>query len=306
MQLSQTRPVAAIAHGVRRRVLGHILANGGGYLSQACSAAELLSTLLTRVLVLGPSIAPLVPAPFSGPPGPRNPDYRSGEGYLGALSKERDRLVFSPSHYALVFYALLVEVGRMDPAGLEQFNQDGSTVEMIGAEHSPGMATTTGSLGQGISQACGIAWGRRRRGESGRTVAFLTDGEFAEGQTWEALAFAGHERLSDFQVWVEANGQCCDGAMAPVQTIEPLAARLEAFGWQAVEVDGHDAEALVAASGVNHGDRPLAVIARTDPCRGLDLLRERAPRLHYLRFTDNAERDRYQAVYDEWMGLEAS
>jgi transketolase len=326
--------VTTVAHRVRRRVLEHTLRNNGGYLSQACSAAEILATLYLRVMRLGPSTAPMTPRPFAGVPGPANPDAFTGGGYNGARDPALDRFIFSPVHYALVLYSLLIELGRLGPDALEQFNADGSTVELIGAEHSPGHEVTAGSLGQALSQAGGLALARRLRGESGRVWVFMSDGEFQEGQTWEAFAALAHHRIGNLGVYIDANAQQCDGAMADVMTIEPLAERLRAFGAEVHEVDGHDADALAApararlrlddelpgpagveppgaapsgtdsppepTTGPARADRPLVVIARTDPCRGIDLLRPRAPKLHYLRFKSADELDAYEDLLEHW------
>jgi transketolase len=289
--------VRRVADAVRRRVLDYTLKNNGGYLSQACSSAETLATLYLRVMRLGASQAPLVPRPFAGVPGLSNPDAFTGADYNGPQGPALDRFIFSPVHYALVLYSLLIELGRLGPNGLDAFNQDGSTVELIGAEHSPGHEVTAGSLGQALSQAGGIALARRLKGETGRVWVFMSDGEFQEGQTWEAFAALAHHRIGNLGVYIDANAQQCDGAMAEVMTIEPLAERLRAFGADVHEVDGHDSDALAAAAdGFGTGDRPLVVIARTDPCRGIELMRERAPKLHYLRFTSDAERRAYEAL----------
>lgn len=282
-----------VAQAVRRRVLEHTLRNNGGYLSQACSAAEVLTTLYLRVMNLGPSLGPLDPKPFSGVPGPHNPHSFTGGAYNGPRAPHFDRFIFSPVHYALVLYAVLIETGRLGANALEQFNRDGSTVELIGAEHSPGHEVTAGSLGQALSQAGGIALARRLRGDSGRVWVFMSDGELQEGQTWEALQALAYYRLDNLGVVLDANGQQCDGRMAEVMNIEPAAERLRAFGAAVFEVDGHDVDALATAAETPTGGRPRVVIARTDPCRGIDLLRERSPRLHYVRFKDPAERAAY-------------
>ncbi|NBC13495.1 MAG: transketolase [Gammaproteobacteria bacterium] len=294
---SPASEVRRVADAVRRRVLDYTLKNNGGYLSQACSSAETLATLYLRVMRLGASSAPLVPRPFAGVPGPDNPDAFTGADYNGPRAPELDRFIFSPVHYALVLYSLLIELGRLGPNGLDAFNQDGSTVELIGAEHSPGHEVTAGSLGQALSQAGGIALARRLKGETGRVWVFMSDGEFQEGQTWEAFAALAHHRIGNLGVYIDANAQQCDGAMADTMSIEPLAERLRAFGAEVHAVDGHDSEALAAAAeGFGGGDRPLAVIARTDPCRGVELMRERAPKLHYLRFKSEDERRAYQQL----------
>ena len=293
-----TEDLGAVAHRIRRRVFEHVMRNGGGYLSQACSSAEMFAALYGRILKLGPSQAPLHPVPFPGVPSAANPDYVSGGAYNGPHSPEYDRFVFSPAHYALVLYTALIEFGRLAPEALEDFNRDGSTVEMIGAEHSPGVETTTGSLAQAISQAGGIALGRRLKGEPGRVWVMMSDGEFQEGQVWEAVQALVHYRLDNVAVIADVNGQQCDGAMDDVMTVGSLAAKLHAFGARVFEVDGHDIDALAAPAELPPDGRPLFVLARTDPARGVPLMRERAPNLHYLRFASDLERARYQAAFD--------
>lgn len=291
-----------VAFHVRRRVLEHTLNNNGGYLSQACSAAEILATLYTRVMRLGPSEGPPVPPPFPGVPGPANPTPFTGASYNGPRAPHLDRFFFSPAHYALVLYAVLIEVGRMAPEGLAQFNQDGSTVEMIGAEHSPGMECMTGSLAQALSQAAGVAMARKRRGDTGRVWVFMSDGEFQEGQTWETFLTLAHYRLDNVGIYVDVNGQQCDGRIVDVMGIEPLADKLAAFGADVVRVDGHDVEALAAAGqGPWEEGKPRVVLCYTCPWQGLDLLASRAPKLHYVRFRSPEERARYQAALEQML-----
>ncbi|MBD3625176.1 MAG: transketolase, partial [Rhodobacteraceae bacterium] len=192
------RTTEDVALGIRRRVFEHSMRNNGGYLSQACSSAEQLAWLYVEELNLGAPTLPMIPKPFEGVPSPSNPDYHTGAGYNGPAAPEFDRLFIAPAHYALVAYATLIEVGRMAPEGLEMFNKDGSSVEMIGAEHSPGMEVHNGTLGIGLSTGAGLAYGRKRRGEPGRTWVFMSDGEVQEGQTWEAVqaaAFHGLDHL---------------------------------------------------------------------------------------------------------------
>lgn len=283
-----------VARGIRRRVLEHIINNNGGYMSQACSAAETLAALYLKVMNLGPSVAPMVPPPFPGVPSRENDKSFTGAGYNGPKAPHLDRFILSPAHYALVLYAALIETGRMDPDGLAQFNKDGSTVEMIGAEHSPGMEVTTGSLAQGLSQAAGIALARKLRGDTGRTWVYLSDGELQEGQTWETFAVLSHHKLDRLGLYVDVNGQQCDGATADTMNVEPLKSKLEAFGARVAVVDGHDLDALVAPAALEPDGRPLVVLCYTDPCHGLDLLRRNAPKLHYLRFKNPEERELYR------------
>jgi transketolase len=294
-----TGDVQRVAHAVRRRVLDHTLKNNGGYLSQACSAAEILATLYLKIMNLGPSEGPKTPRLFSGVPGPDNPDSFTGAEYNGPKAADLDRFIFSPVHYALVLYSVLIEVERLGPDALEQFNRDGSTMELIGAEHSPGHEVTAGSLGQAISQAGGIALARKLRGDTGRVWIFMSDGEFQEGQTWEAFAALAYHKIDNLGVYVDVNAQQCDGLMTSVMNIEPLAARLDSFGVNVHEVDGHDPQALAEAAESRQQGKPLVVLAKTDPCRDMELLRQRTPKLHYVRFKSDEERQSYEQVLAE-------
>lgn len=297
---STQHPTAAkIANGIRRRVLEHTLSHNGGYLSQACSSAEIFAALYSGLMNLGPSEAPMTPLPFAGVPGPDNPAAFTGAAYNGPKAPRLDRFIMSPVHYALVLYAALVEVGRMAPEGLAQFNQDGSTVEMIGAEHSPGHEVTAGSLGQALSQAGGIALARKLRGDTGKVWVFMSDGEFQSGQTWETLQALRFHKIDNIVAVVDVNQQQCDGAMKDVMEIEPLLDRIRSFGIAAVKVDGHDIGALARSVAHPHCDGPLVVLAYTNPCQGVALLEERRPKLHYLRFKNAEEKATYQALLEQ-------
>ena len=282
----------ALADGIRRRVLSHTVTHGG-YLSQACSSAELVGFLYGRGMNLGPSEGPLVPPPYSVAPSKGNPGYISGMLYNGRRAANKDRFFLSPTHYAMTLYAALIESGRLGPDGLSQFNTDGSTVEMIGGEHSPGHETNGGSLGQTISQAAGVAWARRRKGDAGKVWVFLSDGECQEGQVWEAIMNLAFQKLDNIHIVVDNNGQQVDGRTEHVMGLEPLDAKFTAFGALCLRADGHDLAALDAAFETPHPGKPLVVIADTDPTRGIGLLKERWPNLHYIRFKGEDERARY-------------
>ncbi len=301
LKKSDRKRIQIAAEGIRRRVLAHTIKNNGGYLSQACSAAEIMACLYLAIMKLGPAEAPPVPPRFQGVPGPAGAGGVTGSAYNGIRAADLDRFILSPSQYALVLYAALAEVGRMSSEGLAQFNQDGSTVEMIGAEHSPGMELMTGSLGQGISQAAGIALARKLHGDSGRVWVFMSDGEFQSGQVWEAVQSMVHHRLDNMGVYVDINGQQCDGEVASVMGIEPLDKRLKAFGARVFRVNGHDCQALVRPSYLEADGRPSFVLADTSPFQGIDILKMKAPRLHYIRFSSDAEKGlymRYLAAFE--------
>ncbi|OPJ64673.1 transketolase [Clostridium oryzae] len=287
-----------IAAGIRRRVLEHTIKNNGGYLSQACSSAEIFSALYLSILNIERLKKPIAPGKFKGVPSNDNPNSTTGAEFNGKKSKVYDRFILSPAQYALVQYAALIEVGRMTENGLDDFNKDGSSVEMIGAEHSPGMEVTTGSLGQGISQAAGIAMARKLKKETGRVVLFLSDGECQSGQFWEAVQAMAFHKLDNMIAYVDVNGYQCDGKMTTVMNLEPFDKRLEAFGARVFRVDGHNVAALVALSTLKPDGRPTFILCDTDPARGIDVIKDRYPKFHYVRFTNEQEKEKYKQQYE--------
>ena len=295
-----TNRVAQMAQGIRRRVLAHTLAHNGGYLSQACSSAEIFATLYGRVLKLRKLDRPLAALPFAGTPGPNRPAV-TGMIFNGGGEPDCDNFILSPAQYALVLYAALIEAGRMDEKSMDAYNVDGGTVEMIGAEHSPGMEVTTGSLGQGISQAAGIAMARKIKGETGRVVLLMSDGECQYGEFWEAVQAACYHRLGNMLVYVDVNGYQCDGKMTSVMQLEPFDKRLAAFGARVRRIDGHDIKKLARLG--KPGKNPVAetppfILCDTSPCRDMDVLKDRHPKFHYVRFASPAEKAKYRKFYD--------
>jgi transketolase len=173
-----------------------------------------------------------------------------------------DRFVLSPSHYVTAMYAVGVELGLLDRGALTTYGVDGSDLETIGSERTPLADFTCGSLAQGLSVGIGYALANRLAANEGRTVVFGSDGEMEEGQTWEAAMFAGHHSLADLTLVIDCNDSQVDGPVSSVTTIEPVADKWRAFGWHAIEVDGHDLDALIEALEAS-AQSPKVVVART-------------------------------------------
>ena len=270
-----TADIQAVANGIRKQILGVALKTGGCYLAQACSSAEIIASLYTRVMNLGPSVGSWEPIPFPGVPGPDNMDYQRGSSYNGAPA----------------------ETGRISPDCMDKFNVDGWNMEMIGAEHSPGFENTAGSLGQTISIAGGTAHARKRRGDTGKCYVLLGDGELQEGQTWECIQAAGYYKLDNFIVVIDANDQQVEGRIEDQMTEEPLIDRFTSFGAVCVEANGHDIEDFCKACETPHEGKPLVVIARTHGWTGVKPL-EKPRSMHFIRIGAD-ERDEFQKIYDE-------
>lgn len=292
-----------VARRIRTRVLELTIQQDGCYLSQALSSAEILATLYTRILRLEELPKPLSAPPFVGVPGASGGESPSGGRFHGAKGSALDRLLISPAHYAVAVYAALESTGRLAPGAFESFNTDGSTLEMIGAEHSPGFELTTGSFGQALSQGAGIAFARRLSGDTGRTAVFMSDGELEEGQIWEAAQAAAFYALDTLLLFIDVNGQQVDGLTKDVMNVEPIDRRFEAFGWDVAVVDGHDVAHIATALDRSKAScRPIAVLCYTDSARGVPYLDSRKPYLHYVRAKDEADTAAFEKALIELQG----
>lgn len=293
-----TEEIQQAANNIRKHVLRLTIERNGCYLSQACSAAELLATMYLKVLNLSESQAPKLPEKFPGTPSKDNMDYIQGADYHGSLKAPYDRFFISPAHYAAPVYAALIEAGRLAEESLEMFNRDGYSMEMIGANHTPGFENAAGTLDQAISVAGGTAHARKLRGEEGRVFVMMSDGEMQEGQLWEAIQAAAFYKLDNLVLLVDVNGQQVEGTTTDVMGIEPLIDRFTAFGAKAVKVNGHDIEAIEAAAQQGEKDKPLVILCYTDPTQGIPYLNERRPILHFVRLKEN-EMEKYTKLYEE-------
>ena len=291
--------IAEAAKRIRKRILGLTIDRGGCYLAQACSSAEIVTTMYMSILNLGPSLGDPDAQPFPGVPGPDNMDYPKGSLYNGYNYKDpdysKDRFFVSCCHYASVIYCTLVEAGRMSERAIEKFNVDGWNMEMIGAEHSPGFENTAGSLGQTVSIAAGTAHAYKMKGHEGKIYCMLSDGELEEGQDYECFQAASFYGLDNFIVVVDVNHQQLEGWTKDVMNIEPLADRFEAFGWKAVTVNGHDIEALQEAAKVEHTGKPLVLLCQTNPDQDMPIISDQMPK-HFIRVTDKT-REKFTQFY---------
>ena len=197
---------------------------------------------------------------------------------------DRDRFVLSKGHAALALYAALHASGRLSRKQLEGYCGDATLLGTHPEHELGGVDFSTGSLGHGLSIGAGAALAARMQGSGRRVFVLVSDAELNEGSLWEAAMFAAHHRLSGLALVVDANGQQALGHTKDVLDLEPIADRLAAFGWEAVEVDGHDVGALTAMLEAI-GERPRAVIARTTFGKGVSYM-EGLVKWHYWPMSD--------------------
>jgi transketolase len=189
---------------------------------------------------------------------------------------ERDRFVLSKGHAAPVLYAALAEAGYFGRDHLGTLRKLGSILQgHPDSKKTPGVEVSTGSLGQGLSVSCGLAAGLSSRPGDDRSVfCLMGDGELQEGQVWEAAMFAAHHGLSNLVAIVDENGLQIDGACTEVMCLGHIAQKFSAFGWHAIEVDGHDVPALLDAFAVarSHDDGPVVIVAHTVKGKGVSFM----------------------------------
>ena len=195
---------------------------------------------------------------------PKNPDM-----------PDRDRLVLSKGHTAPALYAILAERGFFDKKELESLRHIGAMLQGHPCIHTPGVDMSSGSLGQGISAACGMALAGKVKSASYHVYTILGDGEIEEGQVWEAAMFAAHYGLDNLTAIVDNNGLQIDGKITEVCSPEPIDKKFEAFGWHVIVVDdAHDFDKLEAA--FNEAEtivgKPVAIIQKSVKGKGVSYM----------------------------------
>jgi len=193
----------------------------------------------------------------------------------------RDRMVLGKGHGAAALYAVLAERGFFPLEWLERFCDEGQPLAgHVAHRNVPGVEVSTGALGHGLSIALGMAFAARSNSAGCQTYALLSDGELNEGATWEAVMSAGHHGMENLTAVIDYNGIQSFGRTADVLDLEPLADKWRAFGWNVVEIDGHDHAALYYAFAAPRDNRPKVLIARTVKGNGVSFM-ENTLEWHY-------------------------
>lgn len=201
----------------------------------------------------------------------------------------RDYMVLSKGHGVMAQYACMYELGWLDDATIQSYFSDGSELKGLSDSRVLGLEVTSGSLGHGFSVGVGLALAAKRRNTGQKTYVVVGDGEVNEGAVWEGALFAAHHALRDFLVIVDENGFQAMGRTGEVLSLEPLAQKFEAFGFETLTVNGHDEMALGRAITALQGSTstaPKAIIARTVKGKGVPFM-EADNRWHYTRLTED-------------------
>lgn len=252
MEQAKVQNLALTAARSRLLALDMVYGAASGHIGGSLSSLDILTTLYFHVMRVNPD-APQAP--------------------------ERDRFVLSKGHCTPALYSTLAQRGFFPLEELKQFRRiDGHMSGHAEMRHVKGVDMSTGSLGQGISAAVGMALAGKADGRDYRVYALLGDGEIEEGQVWEAAMSAAKYHLDHLCAIVDVNGLQIDGSTADVMPSEPLDKKFEAFNWNVLHVDGHDYAAIAAAleQAAACKDKPTVILARTIKGKGVSYMENNA------------------------------
>lgn len=237
-----------IANDIRIDVVESIHCGGSGHPGGSLSIAEIMAVLFFHEMNVDE----------------KNPRW-----------EERDRFVLSKGHAAPAYYAALAERGYFDKEVLKTLRHIDSILQgHPDMKKVPGVDMSTGSLGQGISAAAGMAHYAKRTGSDFRVYSILGDGEIQEGQVWEAAMSAGHFELDNLVAFLDNNDLQIDGNVSQEMSVYPIREKFEAFGWNVLEADGHKVEELVAAleKARNCKGKPTLIWCKTVKGKGVSFM----------------------------------
>jgi transketolase len=247
-EIRQTAPLAETCRQVRRDIVSMIAEVQSGHPGGSLSATDLMTVLFFDVLQHRPA----------------EPDW-----------EDRDRFILSKGHGAPALYAILARMGYFPLEALKTLRKMGSPLQGHPERGKlPGVEASTGSLGQGISIGAGMALAARIDQKTYRVYVLVGDGEINEGQIWEAAMFCAAYRLDRLTVILDCNRQQLDGWTKEILDIGPLAEKWAAFGWNVIDIDGHDLDQISAAFAEAHRTegKPTLILARTVKGKGVSFM----------------------------------
>lgn len=241
-----------IARNIRKDIVTMIHGSKSGHPGGSLSAVEILTSLYFDEM---------------------NVDARSPK------MEDRDRFVLSKGHAAPVLYATLAEKGYFDKKELNSLRKKGAMLQgHPDMKGTPGVEMSTGSLGQGFSVACGMAMASKLDNAPWRVYTLLGDGEVQEGIVWEAAMSAAHYKLDNLVAFLDYNGLQIDGEVEKVMNIGPIMDKFKSFGWNVIEIDGHDFDQIFAALDMARETvgKPTMIIAKTVKGKGVSFMENNA------------------------------
>lgn len=248
MESGELKKLQELAVEIRTDIIKMLVDVGSGHSAGSLGLVEILLALYFKVLKHDPKK-------------PQWPD--------------RDRFVISNGHTCPGLYAVMAQAGYLPREELFTLRNFGSRLQ--GHPHREsllGLETTSGPLGSGLAQACGMSLASKLDSKKYDVFCLMSDAEFQEGNTWEAIMFAAKYKLNNLTAIIDRNNIQIDGFTEEVMPLEPLKEKLEAFNWHVLEVDGHNIEAIVNACNEARSifEKPVMIIAHTIPGKGVDFM----------------------------------
>ena len=242
----------SIAKNIRISIIKMLNRAGSGHPGGSLSACEILTVLYFKEMNVEP----------------KNPYW-----------EDRDRFVLSKGHGAPVLYGVLAEKGYFPKGELDNLRKINSMLQgHPDMKGTPGVDMTTGSLGQGLPAANGMALAGKIDNKDYRVYALIGDGEVQEGIIWEAAMFAAHYKLDNITVFLDHNGLQIDGANEDIMNIEPIGEKFKSFGWHTIDIDGHSFDEIINAidEAKDTKGKPTVIIARTIKGKGVSFMENQA------------------------------
>ena len=248
MDKQRLTELAEIARRVRVGIIDAVYSASSGHPGGSLSIADILTYLYFEELRVDPA----------------NPD-----------APDRDRFVLSKGHCAPALYSVLAQRGFIPVEDLKTFRKTSSYLQgHPDMKHTPGVDMTSGSLGQGVSVACGMALAAKMDKSDRRVYAILGDGETEEGQVWEAAMFAGHQHLDNLCCYLDLNGLQIDGSLDQVVDPRPHDEKFRAFGWNVIVINAHDFNEIEAAvkAAREYKGKPTVIIGNSTKGKGVSFM----------------------------------
>jgi len=249
----EIKKIEELCHESRKNIISMVFNAQSGHIGGALSAVELLTVLFHKCM----KTAPL---------------WKKDANY-----DNRDRFVLSKGHASSIFYCVLSQLGYFPQEELMTFRKLGSRLQGHPTMLCPGVEVPTGSLGQGLSIACGIATALKLDKNPANVFVLLGDGELQEGSVWEAFMHGAHQNLDNLIAIIDRNRLQIDGNTENIKSLDNLKAKIEAFNWDVIEIDGHNInkiyETIEKAKTIN---KPVAIIANTIKGKGVSFMENNA------------------------------
>lgn len=249
----ELKDIEALCLENRQNILKMVYEAQSGHIGGSLSACEIMTVLFHKCM------------------------KHSVKGKLSKNYNSRDRFVLSKGHVSPIYYSILAQLGFIKKSELLSFRKLGTRLQGHPSLWCPGVEVCTGSLGQGLSMACGIALALKIDNNPANVFVLLGDGEMQEGNVWEALMQASHRNLNNLVAIIDRNSLQIDGNTEDVKALGDLSEKIRAFGWNVIDIDGHNIQEIYSSiENAKLSDKPTAIVAKTIKGKGVSFMENNA------------------------------